>query len=60
MTSRRVSDLLHLSVQVETKGGQLKQGTAGNFTVMCDEGPDLGGSGSAPPPLHYLLLSAGF
>jgi hypothetical protein len=60
MTGRGVSDLLHLRVEVETKGGQLKQGAAGSFTVMCDEGPHLGGSGSAPPPLHYFLLSAGF
>ena len=49
-----------LQVAVETRASQLKQGTAGQFTVMCDEGPALGGQGSAPPPLHYFLLAAGF
>ena len=49
-----------LRVEVETKEGQLKQGTAGQFTVMCDEGPHLGGKGTAPPPLHYFLLATGF
>jgi hypothetical protein len=51
---------LFLSVEVETREGQLKEGKAGSFTVMCDEGPRLGGRGSAPPPLHYFLLAAGF
>ena len=49
-----------LRVEVETREGQLKQGTAGQYTVMCDEGPHLGGKGSAPPPLHYFLLATGF
>ena len=49
-----------LQVEVETKDGQLKEGRAGRFTIECDEGPNLGGKGSAPPPLHYFLLAAGF
>jgi len=51
---------LFLEVAVQTKEGQLKEGKAGQFTVMCDEGPRLGGKGSAPPPLQYFLLATGF
>ena len=62
MTSNPAPDggRFFLQVAVETSGAQLKQGTAGQYTVMCDEGPALGGQGSAPPPLHYFLLAAGF
>ena len=56
----RAGGRLFLDVAVETVEGQLKQGKAGQFTVMCDEGPRLGGKGTAPPPLHYFLLATGF
>jgi hypothetical protein len=38
----------------------LKEGRVGEFTLMCDEGPRLGGAGSAPTPLQYLLAGLAF
>ena len=37
-----------------------KEGTAGGFTVYCDEGPRLGGDATAPAPLRYFALAVGF
>jgi hypothetical protein len=45
-TSGETPGRIVLRVEVETKEGQLKQGTAGQFTVMCDEGPHLEGNGA--------------
>lgn len=30
------------------------------FTIVCDEGPDLGGDDSAPPPLSYFASAVAF
>ncbi len=32
----------------------------GRFTIECDEPPRLGGTGSAPQPMQYLLASVAF
>ena len=37
-----------------------KEGTTGAFTIYCDEGPRLGGEGTAPAPLRYFALTIGF
>lgn len=37
-----------------------KEGHFRSFTVYCDEGPQLGGDDTAPPPLAYLCLAVGF
>jgi hypothetical protein len=58
--SSSASGRFFLTAEVETRGAQLKEGRAGRFSVLCDEGPALGGQGSAPPPLHYFLLATGF
>lgn len=43
--------------------GQLKEGHVQGFTVMCDEavreGPS-GGADTAPAPLGYFTVAAGF
>ena len=33
---------------------------AGHMTFACDEGPSLGGQGSAPTPLMYLSAALAF
>lgn len=30
------------------------------YTLVCDEGPDLGGEGSAPTPLTYFVAGVAF
>jgi len=53
-------------VRAETEDGLKKKGTfvlpedLQKFTVTCDEGVRLGGTNSAPTPLGYFLLGAGF
>ncbi len=32
----------------------------GRFTIECDEPPRMGGNGSAPQPMQYLLASVAF
>lgn len=56
-TARRTFEL---EATAHTVGGMLKEGHVGEFTLMCDEGPRLGGEGSAPTPLQYLLVSLAF
>lgn len=53
-------------VVAETDEGLKKKGTfvepadLRKFTVICDEGERLGGTNSAPTPIGYFLLGAGF
>lgn len=51
---------MYMRAEISSKGKMLKEGQIGGFTVMCDEGPRLGGDGSAPMPLQYFFLSLGF
>jgi uncharacterized OsmC-like protein len=37
-----------------------KEGHARGFTVYCDEGANVGGDNTAPPPLAYFCLALGF
>jgi hypothetical protein len=37
-----------------------KQATFGRFVIDCDEGPQLGGDDSAPPPLAYFAAALAF
>lgn len=39
---------------------QQKQALFGRFELLCDEGPELGGDDSAPPPLAFFAASLGF
>ena len=36
------------------------RGGAGHMTFACDEGPNLGGLGSAPTPLMYFTAALAF
>jgi hypothetical protein len=36
------------------------RGGAGHMTFACDEGPNLGGLGSAPTPLMYFSAALAF
>jgi uncharacterized OsmC-like protein len=38
----------------------LKTGQFGRHTVLCDEGPAIGGEDAHPPPLAYIALGMGF
>jgi hypothetical protein len=35
-------------------------GRTARFTIECDEGPGLGGEGSAPTPLTYFTTALAF
>ena len=37
-----------------------KEGHVRGFTLMCDEGPNVGGDNTAPNPLGYYLLGVAF
>lgn len=37
-----------------------KTGTIRGFTLMCDEGPHVGGDNTAPSPLSYFNIAIGF
>ena len=37
-----------------------KQAVFGAFRIDCDEGPNLGGDDSAPPPLAYFSAALAF
>ncbi|HLQ61651.1 MAG TPA: hypothetical protein VK131_07295 [Candidatus Acidoferrales bacterium] len=37
-----------------------KEARVADFTISCDEGPALGGSGTAPSPLMYLAAALAF
>ena len=38
----------------------VSRGGAGHMTFACDEGPGLGGLGSAPTPLMYFSAALAF
>jgi hypothetical protein len=38
----------------------VSRGGAGHMTFACDEGPTLGGLGSAPTPLMYFSAALAF
>jgi hypothetical protein len=38
----------------------VSRGGAGHMTFACDEGPTLGGLGSAPSPLTYFSAALAF
>ena len=38
----------------------VSRGAAGHMTFACDEGPSLGGLGSAPTPLMYFSAALAF
>jgi hypothetical protein len=38
----------------------VSRGAAGHMTFACDEGPSLGGLGSAPTPLMYFGAALAF
>jgi hypothetical protein len=49
-----------LEADTETLERMRKEGHARGFTVYCDEGGNIGGDNTAPPPLAYFGLSVGF
>ena len=40
--------------------GQLKLGQSRGYTMLCDEPSYMGGTGSAPPSMAFLVASVGF
>lgn len=53
---------VQLSLEVRTVKGerQTKKASFGTFEMICDEGRNLGGDDSAPPPLAYFAASVAF
>jgi len=45
---------------VDLVEGQRKVARFGPFTIECDEPEAIGGSGTAPQPLHYFLAAIPF
>ncbi len=54
----------HFEVEVVQVHGHLKEGKVTQhgkeFTVLSDEGPQIGGENSAPTPLAYFTLGIAF
>lgn len=48
------------SVTPFLKVATVHRGGAGHMTFACDEGPNLGGLGSAPTPLMYFSAALAF
>jgi hypothetical protein len=48
------------SVTLFLKIATTHRGGAGHMTFACDEGPSLGGLGSAPTPLMYFGAALAF
>ena len=44
----------------ETMGPMLKRAKIRDVWMYCDEGPSLGGDGSAPTPMEYFVASIVF
>ena len=59
-TSTEASRGPSFDVEVVALEGQLKEGHVRQFTVVCDEGPRVGGTDTAPSPLGYFTLGIGF
>lgn len=53
---------VRFTFDVQTTQGEhhQKRATFGQFMIDCDEGPALGGTDSAPPPLAYFASSLAF
>ena len=51
---------LHCTTATVEGKHMLKVGQFGHHTVMCDEGPVIGGDDAYPPPLAYMALGMGF
>ena len=51
-----------ISFEVRTVKGdrQTKIARFGKFEMICDEGKNIGGDNSAPPPLAYFAASIAF
>ena len=49
-----------VEASAETLEKMRKTGQVRGFTVMCDEGENIGGDNTAPPPLAYFTIAVGF
>jgi hypothetical protein len=49
-----------LDVLASTAERQQKVASFGKFSIHCDEGANMGGDDTAPPPLAYFGASMGF
>lgn len=58
-TDFRTRDI-EIEANAETLERMRKTGQVRGFTVMCDEGENVGGDNTAPPPLSYFTLAIGF
>ncbi len=58
----RVDGGVRISFQVDTVKGerQTKKARFDQFEMICDEGKNLGGDNTAPPPLAYFAAAIAF
>lgn len=58
----RVDGGVRISFEVLTEKGerQTKKARFDQFEMICDEGTNLGGDNTAPPPLAYFAASIAF
>jgi hypothetical protein len=47
-------------LRAEKEERQRKRASFSHFTIACDEGANLGGDDSAPPPLAYFGAALAF
>ena len=46
-----------IECEVDDLGHMLRRAKVRGFEIMCDEPETIGGSNSAPAPLHYFAAS---
>ena len=46
-----------IECEVDDLGNMLRRAKVSGFEIMCDEPKTIGGSGTAPAPLHYFAAS---
>ena len=58
----RVDGGFQVSFEVRTVKGerQTKKANFDQFEIICDEGKNIGGDNTAPPPLAYFAASIAF
>ena len=48
---------IYMDAWVDDLGNMMRRAKVRGFEIMCDEPEIIGGSGSAPAPLHYFAAS---
>ena len=55
-----ISRAFGIEADIEMMERMKKQSEVRGFTIICDEGAQVGGDNTAPPPLAYFISSLVF